>query len=283
MLQVHPTHPPTYTFTVTRLQKYSSFAINMFTTLHLANVSLIPAATGSVDASETYLLMTREIYQTAVTEPLLVILPFVAHVGSGVALRLLRRRQNVKRYGAIPGDRSRFSPWPGISYISAAGYALTVFYGVHVYVNRLLPLAVEGDRSNIGLAYVAHGFARHPLVARVAYVGLIATAAGHMIWGNAKWLGLAPSTRGWLQPRKGITGEEAVLVDRKTRRQRRRRWLAVHGAAVGFAALWAVGGLGVVARAGASGGLGVLWWDGVSGGWVWSLYDDVLARNGLYA
>lgn len=242
----------------------------MFTTLHLANVSLIPAATGSVDASETYLLMTREIYQTALTEPLLVILPFVAHVGSGIALRLLRRRQNVKRYDAIPGDRSRFSPWPGISYISAAGYALAVFYGLHVYVNRLLPLAVEGDSSNIGLAYVAHGFARHPLVARVAYVGLIATAAGHMMWGNAKWLGFAPSTRGWLQPRKGIMGEEDVLVDKKTRRQRRRTWLAVNGAAVGFAALWALGGLGVVARAGAS------------GGWVGRLYDDVLARSGLY-
>lgn len=275
----------TYTSTVARVQKYSSYAMNLFTSLHLCNVSLFPATTGSVDASETYLLMTREIYQTTIAEPLLVALPFVAHVGSGVALRLLRRAQNVRRYGgAMPGmwalhrssesissstsSRQRTaSPWPPLSYISMSGYVFTLFYGAHVFMNRVLPIAVEGDSSNIGLGYVAHGFARHPIIARLAYVGLIAVGAGHIVWGSAKWLGLAPSTRGWLQPRSGA--EASSAVDKKTRRQRRRTWISVHGAAVGVAALWAVGGLGVVARAGAS------------SGWVGTLYDELFAKIGL--
>lgn len=253
------------THTVTRIQKYSSYAMSVFTSLHLCNVSLIPATTGSVDASETYLLMTREIYQTSFAEPLLVALPFVAHVGSGMALRLVRRSQNVKRYG---GAGSHTSPWPPLSWISLSGYALTAFYSAHVFTNRVLPILVEGDSSNIGLAYVAHGFARHPYLSQIAYVGLIATAAGHTVWGAARWLGLAPSTRGWLQRRK--RAEPSAVVDKKTRQQRRRKWLGVHGVSLGVAALWAVGGLGVVARGGAT------------SGWVGSVYDDLFARLDLW-
>lgn len=243
--------------------------MTMFTSLHLCNVSLIPAVTGSVDASEASLLMTRELYQTSVTEPLLVGLPFVAHVGSGVALRLLRRRQNVRRYGTTRATaRGTRSPWPQLSYVSMSGYVLVLFYGAHVFTNRVLPLLVEGDSSNIGLAYVAHGFARHPLVSWVAYAGLIGAGAWHAVWGTAKWLGVAPPTPAWLQPRRAGEGPAAV-VDKDTRSRRRRRWAGVHGIALGVAALWAVGGLGVVARAGAS------------GGWVGALYDDMFARVGL--
>ncbi|KAK7213247.1 hypothetical protein V2G26_020425 [Clonostachys chloroleuca] len=257
---------------LTRIQKYSSYAMSLFTTLHISNVSLIPAATRSVDASETYLLMTREIYQTSISEPLLVILPFVAHVGSGVALRLLRRAQNVRRYGGAglwAGQGSHghtASPWPEMSYISISGYAFTIFYSGHVLMNRLLPLAVEGDSSNVGLAYIAHGFAKHPVVSWLAYIGLIGIGAGHMVWGTAKWLGIAPSTRGWLKPRNKTV---SVVVDRKTRRQRRRRWLGVQGTAVVVAALWAVGGLGVVARG------------GPTSGWLGALYDNLYAKAGL--
>lgn len=249
--------------------------MSVFTSLHLANVSLIPAIQRSVPSSETYLLMTREIYQTTLTEPLLVALPVLAHVGAGIGLRLLRRRENMRRYGgATPAmyalHRSQterkgapaMSLWPPLSYISASGYAFTVFYAAHVGMNRVLPLAVEGDSSNIGLAYVAHGFARHPVVARVAYLGLIAVGMGHMVWGMAKWWGYAPSTKGW-------QGSAAVVVDKKTRRARRNRWLSVHGAATLAALAWAVGGLAVVARG------------GLQDGWVGKVYDDMFARVGL--
>ncbi|KAI6780523.1 uncharacterized protein J7T54_000163 [Emericellopsis cladophorae] len=259
---------------LTRVQKYSSYAMNTFFALHITNVSILPAITGSADASETYLLMTREIYQTAITEPLLVALPAILHIGSGIALRLVRRSQNVQRYGtttpgfwAVGSHRKRMSPWPEMSYISLSGYALSFFYSAHVLVNRILPLAVEGDSSNIGLAYVAHGFARSPWISGIGYAGLIGLSAGHIVWGSAKWLNLAPSTRGWLQRRNGI--EASAVVDKKTRKERRRKWLAVQGVAALVAGLWAVGGLGVVARAGAS------------DGWIGKLYDGMFMRIGV--
>ncbi|GAB0145159.1 hypothetical protein EsHS_00005600 [Epichloe bromicola] len=263
---------------LTRLHKYSSYATSIFTTIHLTNMSLIPAVTRSVPGSEAPLLMAREIYQTTLSEPAVVFLPVIAHVGSGIALRLLRRWQNMKRYGGgTPGmhalrqmrdslsgrsDGSAVRLWPSLSYISISGYALTLCYGAHVFMNRVLPLLVEGDGSNIGLAYVAHGFARHPFTSHVAYLGLLGTASAHMVWGMAKWLGLAPSTMGW-------RGKGSVVVDNKTKRARRRKWLGVHGVAVGVAALWAVGGLGVVARG------------GLAEGWVGKVYDELFGRVGL--
>ncbi|KAH7236372.1 hypothetical protein BKA59DRAFT_486983 [Fusarium tricinctum] len=265
-------------FYLMRIQKFSSYAMGLFTSLHLANVSLIPAITRSVPGSETYLLMTREIYQTSLTEPMLVALPVIAHIGSGIALRMLRRSQNIKRYGAAtPGMyallRSRTeledqksarssSPWPALSYISISGYTFAIFFATHVFVNRVLPLQVEGDSSNIGLAYVAHGFARHPVTAWVSYVGLLAAGCGHMIWGQAKWFGLAPGT-------KTIWGTSTVPAEKKARKQRRRRWVALHGASVAFATLWAVGGLGVVARG------------GLMDGWIGKVYDDIFSAVGL--
>ncbi|KAF4119458.1 Protein of unknown function (DUF1691) [Geosmithia morbida] len=256
---------------LTRIQKYSSYAMSIFTSLHLCNVSLIPAATGSIDASETYFLMTREIYQTSISEPALVLLPFVAHLGSGIALRLLRRSQAIKRYGRAVATRQRVagtrsatsSPWPPLNYISVSGYGLMAFYTAHVAMNRILPLMIEGDSSNIGLAYVAHGFARHPAVSRLAYVGLIVTAAGHMVWGTAKWLGLAPSTRASLSP--SLAGLSAPLATKDVRRQRR-RWLGVHAVTLGVMVLWSVGGLGIVAPSGAS------------DGWVGTLYDNLFSK-----
>ncbi|PFH56029.1 hypothetical protein XA68_17183 [Ophiocordyceps unilateralis] len=240
-------------FYLTRLQRYSSFATAFFASIHLVNVSLIPLATRSVPGSETYLLMTRELYQTPLAEPLVVALPVVAHVGAGVALRLLRRWQNMRRYGAATpamyalhrtrttSSKDSVRLWPSLSYVSASGYALTVLYAAHVAVNRVLPLVVEGDSSNIGLAYVAHGFARHPGLALAAYAGLIAIACGHMVWGAARWLGLADG------------------------RSSKRRRMGVHAAAAGMTALWAAGGLGVVARGGAA------------KGWIAAAYDHMLA------
>ncbi|KAF3343373.1 putative transporter C11D3.05 [Verticillium dahliae VDG2] len=98
----HASHNSIYY--LTRIQKYSSYLIPVFTTIHLANTSLIPLITRSVPASETYLLQARELYQTTLTEPLLVTLPIAAHIASGLALRLIRRSQNLARYGgSTPG------------------------------------------------------------------------------------------------------------------------------------------------------------------------------------
>ncbi|KAL0937840.1 N2,N2-dimethylguanosine tRNA methyltransferase [Colletotrichum truncatum] len=267
-------------FYLTRIQKFSSYLIPVFTSIHLANTSIIPLLARSVAASEIYLLQSREIYQTSLTEPLLVGLPVLAHIASGVALRLVRRSQNLQRYGgntpgmyalyrAQTGKTSRtFTSntstsaariWPPLSYISLSGYAFTAFLAAHVSINRILPLRVEGDSSNIGLAFVAHGFARHPVLSWLAYTGLLAVGCGHMIWGAAKWLGFAPTAMGW-------SGSGASVIDRKTRRRKRRAWWALHGIVAAAFGTWAAGGLGIVARG------------GLTDGWVGKLYDELFSR-----
>ncbi|KAK1758167.1 hypothetical protein QBC47DRAFT_338965 [Echria macrotheca] len=246
---------------LTRIQRYSSYTFSVFATLHLATTSLIPLVSRSVPASESYLLLAREIHQTPISEPLLVFIPVLAHVGSGIALRLTRRAHNVARYGAHPHAHRKHSPWPAVSYIAISGYIFTVAYAAHVFVNRGLPLAVEGDSANIGLAYVAHGFARHPVTSWLAYGGLLVVGCGHMVWGWARWFGLAQGA-GWKVP--WPTGN--LVVDRGVKRRRRRRLMVINAVAAGAVVLWAAGGLGVVARG------------GMTMGWVGRIYDGLFDR-----
>lgn len=265
---------------VTRIQRYSTYALSIFTTIHLANTSIIPLVVRSVPASESYLLLAREIYQTPLSEPLFVAVPIAAHIAAGVALRFVRRNQNLHRYGgatpAVLPQKSasghslpptKFSPWPAVSLISLSGYGFAFALGAHVFMNRLLPLHVEGDSSNIGLAYVAHGFARHPVTSYVAYTGLIGLACGHMVWGWAKWIGLAPLA-GWKADLKSVGSTNHRAEDVRRRKRRRRIWLWVNGTAAAVSLLWAAGGLGVVARGGRM------------EGWVGKVYDELYAAVG---
>ncbi|GJC83040.1 hypothetical protein ColLi_05878 [Colletotrichum liriopes] len=219
-------------------------------------------------------------HNTIFYQPLLVVLPIVAHVASGIALRLVRRSQNLKRYGGnTPGmyalyraqtgrtSRSLTSSstnsagriWPPTSYISISGYVFTALLAAHVGINRILPLQVEGDSSNIGLAFVSHGFARHPFISWLAYTALLTVGCGHMVWGAARWLGLAPTAMGW-------SGSGTNVVDKKIRKRKRRLWWALHGVAAAAAGIWAAGGLGIVARG------------GLTHGWVGKLYDDLFTK-----
>lgn len=209
--------------------------------------------------------MAREVYQTRLTEPLLVALPVLAHVTAGVAIRLLRRRENLKRYGGeTPGmwalhhknssssHKSAVRVWPHVSRISLSGYAFVGLLASHVGINRVLPLVVDGDSSNIGLQFVSHGFARQPLPPWIAYTLLLSVGIGHMVWGAAKWLDLTPPAN-W----------KKITVDKKLRKSRRRAWWGIQTVAVAMTALWAAGGLGIVARA------------GPAEGWLATVYDNI--------
>lgn len=252
--------PPSPPLPVSRIQRYSSYAFTIFSSVHLATASLIPLATRSVPASESYLLLAREIYQTRVSEPLLVFGPVVAHVAAGVGLRLVRHSQNRRRYG---GSQPGRSTWPAVSLIAASGYAFASTLAVHVALNRLLPLAVLGDSSDVGLAYVAHGFARHPALAWLAYAAFLGAAAGHMVWGWARWLGVAQRAK-WIRPDRAAPGAVASVPEtRALARQRRHLWLVVQGSVLAVFCAWASGGLGVVARGGAV------------QGWVAKVYDEL--------
>lgn len=166
----------------------------------------------------------------------------------------------------IPPPRQ--SAWPAVSRISASGYGFAVFLAAHVFMNRVLPLHVEGDSSNIGLAYVAHGFATHTVTSYVAYTGLLGLGCGHMVWGWARWIGLAQIS-GWHWDPKGEVSTQNREEDVRRRKRRRRIWLWVNGTAVAMAAVWAAGGLGVVARGGRM------------EGWVGKVYDGLFGAIGL--
>lgn len=178
------------------------------------------------------------------------VLPLAAHIGAGLALRLHRRFEQARRYG-VEGliDHQRHVKWARFSGTSILGYALGPLVGIHVVLNRLTPLKVEGGSSGVGLGYVAHGFARHPVMHWLGYVSLVGTASWHVVWGMSKWWGWAPESAEVLGPERG-------------RVVQRRKWV-INFLAVGLAALWMSGGLGVVGRG------------GEAKGWVGAGYDKL--------
>lgn len=84
-----------------------------------------------------------------------------------------------------------------------------------------------------------------------------------MVWGWAKWIGVAP-------PSTAAVSKEGSRVlameDRQARRQRRRIWWTMHAVSILAAGVWAAGGLGIVARG------------GLSEGWIGQLYDNMYAK-----
>lgn len=239
--------------TVTRIQKYSSYTFTVFLTMHITNNAIIPLVTRSVAASEPYLLLTRPYYQSALTEPLVVVLPLLAHILSGMALRAYRRVHLARRYGADTRDDRRRFAWPKLSGTSILGYSLIPFVLGHVFVNRLLPLWVDGSSAGIGLSYVSHGFAKDPATSFIGYTALIALASTHIVWGWAKWLGYTPD-----QTTEQIGAYRA--------RARKRRWYILNAISALLAGIWLAGGLGVVGRGGRV------------GGWVGRGYDELYRR-----
>lgn len=224
-----------------RVQRYSSYTFTAYLAAHFTNTAILPLVTRSISASDNYLLLTRPYYQSPLLEPLIVFAPLVAHIGSGILLRIHRRRQSLQWYGAESRSDRRNVAWPKLSATSALGYALVPLVAGHVLVNRLVPLWVDGDSSGIGLAFVAHGFARHPVVAFVWYGAMVGIATGHFVWGWAKWLGLTPDV-----------GSGGDAVDQGLRKKR--RWYGINGLSIAVAGLWMTAGLGVVGRSGPSEG-----------------------------
>ncbi|KAI9830431.1 MAG: hypothetical protein M1819_005683 [Sarea resinae] len=242
-------HGHSAVYYLSRIQRYSSYAFGVFLSFHIANTSLLPLASRSISASDDYLLLTRPYYQSPLVEPVVVILPLLAHIGSGVALRVYRRRQLAKRYGADTRADRRKLAYPKLSGTSILGFALVPMLAGHALLTRVLPLWVDGDSSGIGLSFVSHGFAKHRAISFTAFSLLIATASWHIVWGSAKWLNLSPS-----QVTEG--GADAAL-------QRKRRWYAVNFVSVAVAGLWMAGGLGVIGTA------------GEIRGWVGRHYDEL--------
>lgn len=218
--------------------------------MHITNTSLLPLLTQSVPASESYLLLTRPYYQAPISEPLVIFIPLTTHILSGLAIRILRRNQNAKRYGDAHSKENRavfFTRfWPNVSGISKLGYLMTPLVLGHMVINRFIPQKMG---ENVGLGYVSHAFARHPAISFAGFTALLGVSCWHMTWGWAKWLGYTP--------------DQTTELGAKRALGKKRRWYIINGLAAAVTGLWMAGGFGVVARG------------GEALGWVGKQYDEM--------
>ncbi|EER28267.1 hypothetical protein D8B26_004586 [Coccidioides posadasii str. Silveira] len=252
---------------LSQVQRYSTYPPSIFFGLHLVNTSLIPLATQSIEASETYLLLTRPIYQAPVLEPALLTVPILAHIASGIALRFVRQSRCARLYGAETRQQRKALRRSNRSSIQAKlGYFFVPFLGLHVLVNRIGPWYVDGGSSSVGLGYVAHGVARSPWTVGAWYVAFVGIGVWHFVGGWAHWMGwreMATLDRA-MEKRRGATAGflgNPQQVER-LHRQKRRRWI-IAGSTVAGTALWLSGGLGVVGRGGLGSGWEAKTWDNI--------------------
>lgn len=224
--------------TLGAIQKYSVIPPSIYLTMHYTNTAIIPLFTRSLEKSDSYLLLTRPYYQSFPLEPLLIFAPVLAHIISGVALRIIRRRVIAKRHGAETYRERRKIPWPKVSTTSALGFMLYPMFVAHVLVNRVTPKKVDGGSSSVGLKYFAYGVSRHSVLLNLGYAAMLCVASWHFVTGASKFLKLAP--------------EYIVGAGEDGRKSRRRRGWLINGIAAIMAGVWIGGGLGVVARAGSS-------------------------------
>lgn len=247
-------------------QRYSTYPPTAFFVLHLTNTSLIPLLTRSVPSSEPYLLLTRPVYQAPGLEHVVLTVPVLTHLVSGIILRNIRASRRARLYGAeTRAQRYMLSWWPRMSVQARLGYLLLPLLGTHVLVNRVVPLIEDGGSSGVGLGYVAHGFARSPVFWNIYYGVFVATGVWHFVGGWAAWLGWRVTKvgkeRGRRQGKALYGGYLGYLESEEQIKKRRKMWWIVNGIAALGASVWLAGALGIVGR----GGHGSAWeatsWD----------------------
>ncbi|PWY64525.1 N2,N2-dimethylguanosine tRNA methyltransferase [Aspergillus heteromorphus CBS 117.55] len=215
-------------------QRYSTYPPTLFLLLHWANTSLIPLVTRSVPESEPYLLLTRPIYQSPSLEHVVLTVPVLVHVASGVTLRNIRSSRRARLYGAeTRSQRNLLTFWPRMSLQARLGYSLVPLLGAHVLVNRITPLIVDGGSSGVGLGYVAHGFARAPAFWDLYYVAFVAIGVWHFAGGWASWMGWRVTTRRKERDRKkgSLEGYLGHAESEQRVRRQRKMWWTVNGIA----------------------------------------------------
>lgn len=143
----------------TAVQSISALSFSAFLVLHLA--APLGAAVG-LDASQI-MLLTREYYQTAALEPILVWGSLVAHVLSSFVRRTL-----------LGG------PWSirRVSWHSITGYLLVPLVAAHAWTHRILPAKRGISPSLLSYQYVSYSLLKYPITSWIAY-GVITLASGY--------------------------------------------------------------------------------------------------------
>ncbi|TFY72517.1 hypothetical protein EVG20_g479 [Dentipellis fragilis] len=176
----------------TPLTAFAHGSAPFLTTFLLVHLSApIAANIGGSSLSSQVMLLGREYYQTAVTEPLLVIIPLTIHATASTAKRLIAPR----------------APRPLTSLLSLTGYAaLLALAPIHFLTHRDYPALPDPPISAVGPAELDFEFIKTALQTwpvrswllyglLVGTVALHAAEGGSIIW--AKWV----SNKGGLSKR----------------------------------------------------------------------------------
>ncbi|KAL2863105.1 MCP1 family protein [Aspergillus lucknowensis] len=257
-------HRGNWDYWLSAVQKYSTYPPALFAALHFANTSLIPLATRSVAESDNYLLLTRPIYQAPVLEHVVLTVPILTHIASGIALRNIRASRRARLYGAETRDqRYALSFWPRMSLQARLGYAFAPLLATHVLVNRMVPIMVEGGSSGVGLRFVAHGIARNRVFWITYYHLFVFVGVYHIIGGLAAWMGWRITT-----VRKTRGGKEGSLKDylgpvesEQHIKRRRKMWWNFNKLATLGACVWLAGALWIVGNGGEGSGWEAKGWN----------------------
>lgn len=249
---------------VSALQKYSTYPFTLFAALHFANTSLIPLATRSVPESDSYLLLTRPIYQSPLFEHLVLTVPIITHIGSGIALRNIRAARRARLYGAETRDqRHTLGFWPRMSLQARLGYTFMPFLAIHVLVNRVTPIMVDGDSTSISLSFIAHGFARSRIFWTAYYNVFAIVGIYHVLGGLASFMGwritTARETRG--SQKSSLEGGLGYTEDERHVKRQRRMWWNFNKIAMLGTCIWLVGALWIVGNGGKGSGWQAKGWD----------------------
>ena len=150
-------------------------------------------------------LLGREYYQTPFGEKYLLLTPFVVHVASGIARRLI---------GPTPSKQPRRLTSP----LSLAAYASLVFLPLHVFTHRLAPTDASSPAimavgpAELDYEFVKTGLSRFPWRSWALYSGLVVSVLVHAVEGvniiRASWVGTRLSS----QTRRLIVGAAALPV-----------------------------------------------------------------------
>ncbi|KZV83490.1 hypothetical protein EXIGLDRAFT_656034 [Exidia glandulosa HHB12029] len=144
---------------LTKLQHISPPFINAFLLVHLS--APLVANVGGSHLSSQVMLLGREYYQSAATEPLLVFGPLALHVSASLLKRVLL-----------------FRP-PPINLLSLTAYPALFLLAPHVFLHRLGTANVGLDASDVDYELPKFALQKWPLRSAVLYGGLVVAALLH--------------------------------------------------------------------------------------------------------
>lgn len=166
-----------------KAQKYSAYGFLAFFGLHASSVVVAPALGISSTGIQDYFEMTRAVYLSPLFEYPVVHGCALAHVFSGVSIRILRllSSQRTKRATAerdiviqdvqredigLGGIGSIFgfgfkkswisSTIPSLTPLTFSGYVLSVGLLYHMWKMKWRPIIVDGDSSLVTLNFITH-------------------------------------------------------------------------------------------------------------------------------